>query len=922
MKKTGKETVFIVDDRPENLDVLVINFDKAGFAIMASLDSSEVVPLAEKYRPDMILLDVLMPGTDGFEVCRQLKAKPETSDIPVIFMTSLTDTVDKVRGFEVGGVDYITKPLHPEEVMARVNTHLRLRQIQTELEEKNARLLKSIEEHKQTAAALALSKSRFREMFMSHSAPMLLISPETGRIVDANPAASLFYGHTSEELKSLKMNEINPSAPDRTDSEFLPLTPNPGPRAKPKGTPPVSSHRLKNGDIRTVEVHSSPVEIDGSILLFSIIHDITERAETENALRESQKSLEHAQRIAHIGSWEIDLTANKAKCSQEVCRIFGIVPEAFDQRFDMVMEHLIHPDDRMLLKETYQRLLDEGRKTFAEYRIVRPDGTVMVTWNESEIIFNEAGEAVKIVGIVQDITERARAEEKLRNYAAELETAKKQAEAANFAKSEFLANMSHEIRTPMNAILGFSEILLSKVQDPRHKNYLKTVISSGHSLLTILNDVLDLSKIEAGKMDMRYEPVSVKRIINDIREFFLPKAQEKQIEIRIDISRKIPEYLILDEVRLRQILINLIGNAVKFTHQGYVSLSLYGDFADEMKSRFDLTADVADTGIGIPKDQQYLIFESFKQQEGHNTAKYGGSGLGLAITRRLAEMMHGSVSVQSEAGRGSIFRLVLPDLRIAGQPDISAKKKYPERIDIRFDPATVMIVDDVDYNRDLVCGYLEKSGISLIEAYDGEKALELLGGKKADLNLPDLILMDLKMPGKDGYEITRTIRKNEKLKHIPVIALTAFASKETEEKVKLLFDGYLTKPVNKSLLTAELKKFLSHKEIKSENTGPEIPDDAAEAVFSETSRASLPEMIALLDKEFVPRWEDIREMFFIDDVENFASDLKQAALKYDCPFLRCYSEKLHEQTRLNNIDEVDIIMKAFPDIVGKIRDAV
>ncbi len=794
MKKTGKETILIVDDRPENLDVLVINFDKAGFAIMASLDSSEVVSLAEKYRPDMILLDVLMPGTDGFEICRQLKAKPEISDIPVIFMTSLTDTVDKVRGFEAGGVDYITKPLHPEEVMARVNIHLGLRKIQIELEEKNARLMKKIEEHKQTA----------------------------------------------------------------------------------------------------------------------------------DALRESQKSLEHAQRIAHIGSWEIDLAGNKAKCSEEMCRIFGTTPEIFDHRFDTLMEKFVHPDDRTLFRETCQRLFDEGGKTFAEYRIVRTDGTVLVTWNESEIIFDEAGEAVKIVGIVQDITERARAGEKLRNYAAELETAKKQAESANLAKSEFLANMSHEIRTPMNAILGFSEILLSKIQDARQKNYLKTIISSGQSLLTILNDVLDLSKIEAGKLELRCEAVSVKRISNDIREFFLPKTREKQIEIKIAVSSRIPEYLILDEVRLRQILINLVGNAVKFTHNGEVSLSLYGDFGNETKSCFDLIADVSDTGIGIPEDQHDLIFESFRQQDGHNTAKYGGSGLGLAITRRLAEMMRGSVSVESEAGKGSTFRLILPGLGIAGKPDIPRGCPQPEQMLIRFDPATVMIVDDVDYNRELVKGYLEKTAVSVTEAFDGENALDILGRKKAGPILPDIILMDLKMPGKDGYEITAIIKNDEKLKHIPVIALTAFAMKENEEKAKLLFDGYLKKPVNNDLLISALKKFLSYKEIKNtvEKTFHESSADPEKAVFSEKSRAGLSEMTGLLDKEFVPRWEDIREMFFIDDVENFAWDLKQLAVTYGSPFLKCYSEKLHEQTQINNIDEVDIIMKEFPEIVRKLRDAV
>ncbi|MCP4348588.1 MAG: response regulator [Desulfobacterales bacterium] len=516
----------------------------------------------------------------------------------------------------------------------------------------------------------------------------------------------------------------------------------------------------------------------------------------------------------------------------------------------------------------------------------------------------------------QEICERVRAEE-------ELKLAKEAAEAASRAKSEFLANMSHEIRTPMNAILGFSEILLGKVKDIQQTNYLKNINSSGKALLALINDILDLSKIEAGRLEIQPEPINIKYLLNEVRQIFLYKFQEKNIEFELNLSKEMPEGLMMDEIRVRQVLINLIGNALKFTSEGFVRMSAYcmekdfdmlqpGDY-----NRISVILDVEDTGIGIPEEQQSLIFESFSQQEGQKARKYGGTGLGLAITKRLVEMMSGKISVQSQVDKGSLFRIHLSDVEVV--EEIKFVEETVKIDNIKFEPATIMVVDDIIYNRELIKGYLERSSFSIIEAESGENALSLL-----EANYPDLILMDLKMPGKSGYEVTEIIKSNNKLKHLPIIALTASVMKEVKEKTSLMFDGFIGKPVNENQLLAELKKFLPYKDqVEDENETDDFRSlYANKEETREKIKASLPEIINILETSLVPQWEEINDMFIMDNVEIFAAELRDVAREYEIQFLIDYGNSLFEHAQSYNIDEVEKMVSLFPVLVDNIKKFV
>lgn len=518
----------------------------------------------------------------------------------------------------------------------------------------------------------------------------------------------------------------------------------------------------------------------------------------------------------------------------------------------------------------------------------------------------ENGKLVGAVVVFSDITERKRSEKNL-------EEAKEAAEAATKAKSEFLANMSHEIRTPMNSIIGFSDILAMGVKDEKQKVQVNSIRSSARSLLTIINDILDLSKIEAGKLRISYEPVNLGHLINDVENIFSPRLNEKALQFIVEPKTQLLNNIIIDEIRLRQILLNLIGNAIKFTENGFVKLLIHQEIHSNDANKLDLHIIIQDSGIGIKKEQHKKIFESFNQQSGQSNRKYGGTGLGLTITKRLVEMMCGTISVFSEEGKGSTFEVVFPGIAVSNEIIEHVEDSDKDLLSIQFEKATVLICDDNDADRSVVSSMLEYFPFKIIEAIDHKSTMSL-----AEEHLPDLILMDLKLPEMNGIEIAKQIKSIPALGNIPIILISTSAKlPQIREGNQEIFNDFLMKPMHMVEIIASLKKFISFK--INQNTVYEIFKLPETIVLSDVQNHNLSTLFESLESEILPLYTEIMQNQKMTLIEDFGKKLISIGKKNSFPVFMDFGDQVCKHVEIFDIEKLLNILKMFPALIAKYK---
>ncbi|NRT36071.1 signal transduction histidine kinase/CheY-like chemotaxis protein [Clostridium beijerinckii] len=503
--------------------------------------------------------------------------------------------------------------------------------------------------------------------------------------------------------------------------------------------------------------------------------------------------------------------------------------------------------------------------------------------------FNKMAEELHILidNLEEKVEERTK---KLEKTNTELKHAKIEAEKANEAKSEFLANMSHEIRTPLNAVIGFSELLKNAINDEKHKSYIETINVAGNSLLTIINDILDLSKIEAGRIELQYKPLKLSNIFREIKNMFRQKAKSKNIEFVIDIQKDFNDYILLDEVRIRQILLNLVGNAVKFTDKGYVKLSLKGTISKN-KSSVDFRISVDDTGIGIAEGEREKIFEAFKQVSGQSIKKFGGTGLGLSITKKLTEMMQGKIFVESIEGKGSTFYVEFYNVPIAATEELPEDTSTAYFNKYNFSNEKILVVDDIEINRFLLEELLSKASLKVITAKNGLEAIEVFEQDK-----PDLAIIDLVMPDMDGAQLSSKLKENPEFCCIPIIALSASTSQDVPNGCK--FDDYLMKPASAEQLFSKISKYIKNKSEKDIHISSKIN---AENILSATIDSD--KLIDFKNK-VIPLIRKLENSMIIGNVKDLAKILISFGEQHDLKFISDEGEELIKSAESYNIIKI------------------
>ncbi|MBF0344518.1 MAG: response regulator [Nitrospirae bacterium] len=826
--------ILVVEDSMVQRELLRRTLAKSGYGVIAAKNGAEGLSLTQSRRPSLIISDIAMPVMDGYEMCYKIKIDEELKHIPVILLTALSDTKEIIRGLQSEADYYITKPYDEDYILqsienilsspARENNEVsqdilqislmgedykikskpkhilnlllstyenavrknrELIKAQIELETLNEELEDKV---RIRTKELRNSEESYRVLFENTFSGFYRFNPE-GQFLSMNPAFITMLGYTSQDGLLSACPDLPSLYLKRTDYERFVRTF----KGQSSTKNFVSRLRRADGSELIIEQNIRIVkDDDGSPMYYEgFVNDVTECKQAEEQLIKLSSAIVQSP-VAVIIS---DLNGNMEFVNPKFIEITGYTRDEVIGKNPKILQSGNTP------KEVYKDLwktISKGSTWHGELLNKKKDGTLY--WNNATIspIRDAEGAITHYLSVNEDITNRKEIEEALRS-------AKDASEVANKTKSEFLANMSHEIRTPMNAIIGMTEFVLDTELKKQQRDFLDLVLQSANALLTILNSILDFSKLEAGKLDVESVVFDPYHLVENIIDTLSVQAHKKGIELFCRIKPNMPTKLIGDPARLNQVIINIVGNALKFTEDGEVVVVVYIEPGSLEEDSISLHFSVSDTGIGIPEDKLEYIFSTFAQADGSATRKYGGTGLGLTISKQLVQLMGGDIWVESKKGVGSAFHFTVR-VRLKDMEELNVA---PPELDLRG--KKILTICTYTTSCMIIKEILSDFGAEIGKASDSKEALDKLDRSREEGRPYDIIFIDVRIAGIGGFKMAEYIVQYPNLAGTIVMMLNSnYRTGDIEKCSQLGLSSYIIKPIKYKDVLNVVQNMLKH----------------------------------------------------------------------------------------------------------------
>jgi len=862
MKADTPVKILLVDDRSENLLALQVILSNENYACVKASSGKEALKMLLREQGfALILMDVQMPVMDGFETADLIRQSERFKHLPIIFLTANMNAPEYIfKGYQAGAVDYLIKPFSPEILRAKVSVFV-------DLYKKNQELLHKEEQMKMLNAQLQKQSHYVRSLIEAGTDPLITISEE-GAITDLNDALTLLTGIPREKLLGTPFFEYftNPHRAREMYEEVF---------ANGSVAETLLTLRGKGGKRIEMLCNGSVYRDEWGVVIGVVINA------REKHLSKYSRSLIEASLDPLV---TINAEGKITDVNEATVNVTGHTREEIKGS-----DFFHYFTEREKAQEVYEAVFNTGFVIDYPLTIRHKQGKLTDVLFNGSVYKDDRGNVLGVVIIARDITARKKFEQDLIEAKSHAEQERQVAEAAVKSKQQFLANMSHEIRTPMNSIIGFTRVLFKTDLNSKQREYLDAIKISGDTLIVLINDILDLAKVDAGKMTFEYLPFKPSDSLATVVQLFETKIRESNLELESEFDPSVPDVLVGDPVRLHQIFLNLVGNAIKFTPSGKIMLGAH--LLDQDADSATVEFSVADTGIGIPANKQDTIFDNFQQATSGTTRLYGGTGLGLAIVKQLLEAQGGTIRVKSEVDKGSVFSFVLTFRKTTEKAKTEKEEVTAQDLDTGLKGARILVVEDVALNQLLVKTWFDEMGVIMDEAENGKIAIE-----KVKKNSYDLILMDLQMPEMNGFEATSYIRSKLK-SDIPIIALTADVTTMDVEKCKAIgMNDYLSKPIDEKALYKKIGKFLHE-------AGMPARQDSSGRVTTPTVQGNCVNLNYLsgLTKNNAETISKIIELY-LQETPRLLMEIKQAVERKDWEALRMASHSLLPSFRTMGMD--------------------